>query len=80
MFRKEQKMAKEKTERTAYSFRFVKDSQTVAWLNAQENRTVSLDLLIKMAANKYGNVDLPTLLAKWAMEHEGSDAESEKKK
>ena len=63
-------MAKEKTERTAYS---------VAWLNAQENRTVSLDLLIKMAANKYGNVDLPTLLAKWATEHEGSDAESEKK-
>ena len=49
-------MAKEKT---GYSFRFDSDSQTVKWLNAQENRTVSLDLLIKLASNKYGVGDLP---------------------
>ena len=60
-------MAKEKT---GYSFRFDSDSQTVKWLNAQENRTVSLDLLIKLASNKYGVDDLPTQLTEWVSKHD----------
>lgn len=60
-------MAKEKT---GYSFRFDSDSQTVKWLNAQENRTVSLDLLIKLASNKYGVGDLPTQLTEWVSKHD----------
>ena len=60
-------MAKEKT---GYSFRFDSDSQTVKWLNAQENRTVSLDLLIKLASNKYGVGDLPTQLTELVSKHD----------
>ena len=60
-------MAKEKT---GYSFRFDSDSQTVKWLNAQENRTVSLDLLIKLASNKYGVGYLPTQLTEWVSKHD----------